>query len=96
MNLDEHWDSFEFLAYANNASEWMWKIYYKYMAGVLINVAFTSVLSVFYCWLNDDDNDGHLDTANFYHPQAKITYWNSLCVQIISVDLFVKNVKCKM
>lgn len=76
--LDENTDSFHYLVDANNASEWMWTIYYEYMAGVIMNMISLCGLSVFYCWVNkiDDDNDGHLDTVNFYHPLDTNTYGN--------------------
>lgn len=69
--VGENMDSFQFLAQANDASECMWKIYYKYMAGVLINVVFTAGFSVFHSW-SSYSNDGHLDPVKLYYPQDRV------------------------
>ena len=63
--LDENSDSFRFLAHANNTSEWMWKIYFKFMAASLI-VDFIVLPLIFN--LFSLINSGNLSVANFFHP----------------------------
>lgn len=45
LNLDANQDTFQFLAKANDKSEWMWRIYSKYTLVLLFFGLFTSVVS---------------------------------------------------
>lgn len=59
---NEH--SNEFLAKANENSEWWWRIYCKYMAMTFGTVIFNAISSVTACWLLI----GQFDADHVYHP----------------------------
>lgn len=56
--------SYRFLVRANNQSERMWRIYFKFMAGILINISMTAVISVLYSLFAH----GHFDATLAYYP----------------------------
>ena len=62
-HLDENEPSFCFLIEANNTIEWIWKIYFKMMAIVVINFGGLSLISLLIFWLFMDD----LSVENFFH-----------------------------
>ena len=68
MNLDVNDVSFRFLTQANNRSEWMWTIYFKYIAISIINLGITSIISIIYCY----STRGNLDVNHFYHPDKYV------------------------
>lgn len=68
-NLDEDEVTFWYLVQANKTSEWMWTLYFKYMAAEVFSLAGTSLISVLYCYLTQ----GNFDTRHFYRP-AKFLY----------------------
>lgn len=46
--LDENAMTFQYLTKANGTSEWMWSIYFKYVAISVSNMVVSCLLSVFY------------------------------------------------
>lgn len=57
-------DSFRFLAQTSHTSEWMWKIYFSWIAILLImNVIVAPIIILYYLMIN-----GKLDADNFYRP----------------------------
>lgn len=53
-----------FLIEANETSEWICTTLLKFMFAYFANVATMSILSVFFCWLSEEN----LDVNEFYHP----------------------------
>lgn len=65
MELDEQDDAFQFVAQANAHSEWMWKVYSKYMvAGFLLTQIAGILSSVILCFTTL----GHFDSNIVYYP----------------------------
>lgn len=60
--LDENRVAYQFLARANNTSEWLWTLYFKYVAVSIIGFISTSLLSVLYSY----SIRGDLNTDHFY------------------------------
>ena len=63
--LDKNDESFRFLARANNTSEWLWDLYFKFIfGGFQIFIATASIASVLLCLLWNDQ----FDVTLVYHP----------------------------
>ena len=66
---DENGVTFRYLARANNTSEWMWTIYFKYTAASIASLTLTCLLSVLHCYLTQRNfNSDHV-----YRP-TKLVY----------------------
>lgn len=58
--------SLQFLTQVNMLSEWMWKIYFKCIAAVvIINAILAPSMSIFYGILMNKENS---NVTNFFHP----------------------------
>lgn len=65
LKLDQNEDSFAFLIEANNKSEWLWSVYFKYlMGGFFANMMVAAIISGALCYILS----GHLDVDILYHP----------------------------
>lgn len=64
-NLDQNEDSFQYLALANSTSEWLWKMYSKFMiCGFVIAHVTIAVTCLLACWLIW----GEFNPNYSYHP----------------------------
>lgn len=66
---DEYEVNFQYLTQANNISEWMWTICFKYLAVILAGFVITPLLSVLYYYLIE----GCFNTDHLYRP-GKLMY----------------------
>lgn len=79
FKLGENEDSFCYLIRANNKSEWIWKIFFKYiLAGFAISTVTVCTGSMIICYLAK----GHFDSKSVYHVLKIMWVRNQRIVQI--------------
>lgn len=66
---DENEVASRYLVRANNLSEWLWTIFFKYMKFWVSCLVATSLVSVLYCYLTR----GNFNANHYYRP-AKFEY----------------------
>lgn len=62
--LDRNADSFRYLAQANNKSEWLWKLFFKFVFVFALTIAILSAASVSVCLIIN----GNFDSNRLFHP----------------------------
>lgn len=72
LNLVKDSDSFCFLAQANDKSEWLWQIHFKFFVGIFFTIMTLSIASVLIFWLWN----GYFDVTLVYHP------WRFMLVKV--------------
>lgn len=69
FNSDKDEESFQYLAQANNTSEWLWKIYSKFgIMGFFIGHWTTAAISLLICFLIR----GNFNSNYVYHPYKAV------------------------
>lgn len=64
-NPDQKTDSFDYLARANDTSEWMCKTFSKIATvAIIVNISLVPIISVLFCWATNKD----AGVENYYHP----------------------------
>lgn len=92
-HLDENEVEFQHLVRANETSEWLWKLYVKYVAVAIGGVLTMSLFSVLHCYLTQ----GNFNTELYYRPlyfaygieMEKFSFW-SLVIYFVSFQFTVE------
>lgn len=72
---EENADSFRFLARTSQTSEWLWKIYFNWIAAILVANVIIAPIILYYLMIN-----GNLNADNFFRPIPFVWVCVRFCV----------------